>query len=63
MEASLLTSPGTPVGARAGGFEARWLGRVDYAVAHDLQKRLVAERADGRIPDQVQLLEHPAVLT
>ena len=63
VEASLLTSPGTAVGARAGGLEARWLGRVDYASGHDLQKRLVAERADGRIPDQLLLLEHPAVLT
>jgi lipoyl(octanoyl) transferase len=42
---------------------ATWLGRVDYADAHALQKRLVAERADGRIRDQLLLLEHPAVLT
>jgi lipoyl(octanoyl) transferase len=42
---------------------ATWLGRVDYAEAHALQKRLVAERADDRIPDQLLLLEHPAVLT
>src|SRR4029077_7877021 len=63
VEASLLTSPETAVGARAGGFEARWLGRLDYAAAHDLQKRLVAERAAGAIPDQLLLLEHPPVLT
>jgi lipoyl(octanoyl) transferase len=42
---------------------ARWLGRIDYREAHDLQKRLVAERASGRIGDQLLLLEHPAVLT
>ncbi len=42
---------------------ARWLGRVDYREAHALQKRLVAERADDRIGDQLLLLEHPAVLT
>jgi lipoyl(octanoyl) transferase len=42
---------------------ATWLGRVDYAEAHALQKRLVDERADDRIPDQLLLLEHPAVLT
>jgi len=47
VEATLLTSPGTDVGVPAGPFEARWLGRVGYADAHDLQKRLVAERADG----------------
>jgi lipoyl(octanoyl) transferase len=42
---------------------ARWLGRIDYREAHALQKRLVAERADERIGDQLLLLEHPAVLT
>ena len=52
-------------GSTAGGavLHARWLGRVDYAEAHDLQKRLVEERAAGRIGDQLLLLEHPAVLT
>ena len=42
---------------------ARWLGRIGYRSAHALQKRLVAERADGLIGDQLLLLEHPAVLT
>ena len=42
---------------------ARWLGRIDYREAHALQKRLVAERADGQTGDQILLLEHPAVLT
>ena len=42
---------------------ARWLGRIDYPDAYALQKRLVDERADGRIGDQLLLLEHPAVLT
>lgn len=46
-----------------GPMVATWLGRIDYAEAHALQKRLVAERADDRIPDQLLLLEHPAVLT
>jgi lipoyl(octanoyl) transferase len=42
---------------------ASWLGRIDYRDALDLQHHLVAERADGRIPDQLLLLEHPPVLT
>jgi lipoyl(octanoyl) transferase len=42
---------------------ARWLGRIDYREALALQRRLVAERADDVIGDQLLLLEHPAVLT
>jgi lipoate-protein ligase B len=42
---------------------ASWLGRTPYRVAWDLQKRLVDERVDGRIPDTLLLLEHDAVLT
>lgn len=59
-----------PVGASEGldrpaprPLEAHWLGRVAYDEAHALQRRLAAERADGRIGDQLLLLEHPAVLT
>ncbi|HEY0443694.1 MAG TPA: lipoyl(octanoyl) transferase LipB [Candidatus Limnocylindrales bacterium] len=42
---------------------ASWLGRVGYRDAWDLQRRLAAARAEDRIPDQLLLLEHPAVLT
>src|SRR5512141_369056 len=45
------------------GMDARWLGRVPYRDAWDLQKRLAGARAAGRIGDQLLLLEHPAVLT
>ncbi len=40
-----------------------WLGRIGYRDAWDLQRRLAAARAQGRIGDQLLLLEHPAVLT
>jgi lipoyl(octanoyl) transferase len=53
---------GEPSGVVA-PLHARWLGRMDYAPAHALQKRLVDERATGAIEDQLLLLEHPAVLT
>jgi lipoyl(octanoyl) transferase len=43
--------------------DARWLGRVPYREAWDLQKRLAASRAEGAIHDQLLLVEHPAVLT
>lgn len=46
-----------------GPIVATWLGRVDYHEALAYQKRLVSERADGSIGDQLLLLEHPAVLT
>ena len=41
----------------------QWLGLMDYRVAWDLQHRLAAARAADEIPDQLLLLEHPAVLT
>ena len=44
-------------------FTVRRLGTVDYQSALDLQKRLVEERKQGLIPDQLLLLEHPPVIT
>jgi lipoyl(octanoyl) transferase len=46
-----------------GPIVASWLGRVGYREAHALQRRLVDDRAAGRISDRLLLLEHPAVLT
>ena len=46
-----------------GPIAASWLGRVDYHESLAVQKRLVAERADGLIGDRLLLLEHPPVLT
>ena len=39
------------------------LGRIDYAAALDLQRRLVEARHAGRIANTLLLLEHPPVLT
>jgi len=43
--------------------EVRWLGRVGYRDAWQHQHDLVAKRRAGEVPDQLLLLEHPAVLT
>lgn len=41
----------------------RWLGRVAYASALELQDSLVADRRAGTAPDTLLLLEHPPVIT
>ena len=41
----------------------RWLGRLDYQKAWDLQHELVARRATDNVPDQLLLVEHQPVLT
>ena len=41
----------------------RELGRIDYASALDVQRRLVLDRQQGLIPDQLLLLEHSHVVT
>jgi lipoyl(octanoyl) transferase len=43
--------------------EFRWLGRVDYAAALDLQQALAEARRRGDAPDTVLLLEHDPVYT
>lgn len=71
LEPHPLTARDRPVASRAEAspsaagspLHARWLGRIAYPDAHRLQRRLVDERAAGRIGDQLLLLEHPAVLT
>ena len=37
--------------------------RIEYRAAWDVQRRLAAARAAGRLPDVVWLLEHPPVYT
>lgn len=39
------------------------LGSVDYYAAWDIQRRLAAARAEGRIEDSLLLLEHPHTYT
>ena len=47
----------------AGALQVRWLGRVEYREAWQLQHELVAARRNDEIGDQLLLLEHPPVLT
>ena len=46
-----------------GRLERRWLGRIDYRAAWQLQHELVAARSSDQLADQLLLLEHPPVLT
>ncbi len=70
-EALAGTHPGTadPVkgvsaaAAHAAGLDARWLGRVPYAEALELQQHTVAQRRAREIEDTLLLLEHPHVIT
>jgi lipoyl(octanoyl) transferase len=39
------------------------LGLIEYRSAWELQRRLVAQRREGTIPDTVVMLEHPPVFT
>lgn len=41
----------------------RWLGRLAYQPALELQEKSVAARAAGEIPDELLLLEHDPVYT
>jgi lipoyl(octanoyl) transferase len=63
-----LPGPNAPTAATAASaaespLNTRWLGRIDYRDAWRLQHELVSARAADEIPDQLLLLEHPAVLT
>jgi len=49
--------------AEAHPLEVQWLGRMPYREAWDMQHDLVTRRRADEIPDQLLLLEHPAVLT
>jgi lipoyl(octanoyl) transferase len=48
----------------SGELSVRWLGRISFADALQLQERLVAEkRADNSLADELLLLEHEPVYT
>lgn len=57
MQALAQQAPATPSTA------VRRIGRMGYRDAWALQRELVADRAAGRIPDTLLLLEHPPVIT
>ncbi len=61
--ATLLDPASFTTAADRSAVAAHWLGRIRYRDAWDLQRRLAVARADGRIGDQLLLLEHPPVLT
>jgi lipoic acid synthetase len=53
-----------PVGHEAGRVRVRWLGRLPYLEAWDLQKAFWEGRVQGRSPDDyLLLLEHPHTYT
>jgi lipoyl(octanoyl) transferase len=43
--------------------ETRWLGRIAYAPALEMQEKSVIARAAGEMPDTIFLLEHEPVYT
>lgn len=47
----------------AGQLDVRYLGRIDYQAAWDLQRELSQARAANHIPDTLLLLEHPHTFT
>lgn len=49
--------------APASSIETRWLGRIGYEEAWQLQKELALQRARGEITDTLLLLEHDPVYT
>jgi lipoate-protein ligase B len=61
--AAARSGTGQPDPPVAEPIAARWLGRVAYRDGWDLQHRLAGARADGRIGDQLLLVEHGPVLT
>ena len=43
--------------------QTRWIGRLAYTPALEMQERTVAARSEDKVPDQLFLLEHDPVYT
>jgi lipoyl(octanoyl) transferase len=43
--------------------DSRWLGRIHWQSAYELQEQLVQQRLEGKIADTLLLLEHEPVIT
>ena len=59
-------TPGMPMeefASKPGPIDFRWLGRIGWQEAYDLQEQLLEQRLNGQIPDTVLLLEHDPVFT
>jgi len=63
MHATDASPQAAPPAGQGAPLVARWLGRIGYRQAWELQKQLAHERAQDEIEDQLLLLEHPAILT
>lgn len=59
----MMPADGESPAAAGRRLEVRRLGTVPYLQALDLQKQLVEQRKARAVPDQLLLLQHPAVIT
>ncbi len=59
----LVTATATPTTPLAAALDVRWLGRMAYTPAWDLQREMHAARVAGEVPDTVLLVEHDPVYT
>lgn len=58
-----VDNPPAPPASAPKPLAVEWLGLVPYAPSWDLQKRIAAERLEGRRTDTLLLLEHPPTYT
>jgi len=53
----------SPIESTSDRLRASWLGTIEYGVALESQRSILAQRKSGAIPDSLLLLEHPHVVT